>query len=272
MRACSEVCAVFSVHRIACLLTPPPAFPFSTPPPVFLAVPCGFIYVPRLPIGTQARRCGWRLAAGEGFSQPNRSRPNIDKGVTVKISEVVQGAPSAMDVRTEHSVCTDVSWTFPSRFRCGCAGVEPWCHFQKPTTESTAVASHMKMFRERPPAYPRRRTIPKPHTESLLLPGFPRAIISAQLKQAAAWRQERRVEDVLSEGQWSRHKELQAEMFWIGRWERERRGKAVVGLRRAHRLVPAQSPTQPSMCPLCRCWAPRPAHVDEESQGSGLSR
>ncbi|CAM9866122.1 unnamed protein product [Scytosiphon promiscuus] len=38
-----------------------------------------------------------------------------------------------------------------------------------------------------------------------------------QLKQAAAWRQRRGVEDVLSEEQWSRHKELQAEIFWIGR-------------------------------------------------------
>ncbi|CAN0179654.1 unnamed protein product [Ectocarpus sp. 12 AP-2014] len=38
-----------------------------------------------------------------------------------------------------------------------------------------------------------------------------------QLKRAAAWRQERRVEAVLSEDQWSRHKELQAEIFWVGR-------------------------------------------------------
>eukprot|EP00752_Nemacystus_decipiens_P002490 g2341.t1 len=38
-----------------------------------------------------------------------------------------------------------------------------------------------------------------------------------QLKHAAAWRQERRVEDVLSEDRWSRHEELQAEIFWLGR-------------------------------------------------------
>lgn len=46
-----------------------------------------------------------------------------------------------------------------------------------------------------------------------------------QLKEAAAWRQRRQVEAVLSEEQWSRHKELQAEMFWIGR-----RGKKCVDL------------------------------------------
>ncbi|CAN0218145.1 unnamed protein product, partial [Hapterophycus canaliculatus] len=40
-----------------------------------------------------------------------------------------------------------------------------------------------------------------------------------QLKEAAAWRQRRGVEAVLSEQRWSRHKELQAEIFWIGRRE-----------------------------------------------------
>lgn len=53
--------------------------------------------------------------------------------------------------------------------------------------------------------------------EILVLSVSPRFFVFAQLKQAAAWRQERRVEAVLSEDQWSRHEELQAEMFWVGR-------------------------------------------------------
>eukprot|EP00904_Undaria_pinnatifida_P011467 jgi/Undpi1/7450/HiC_scaffold_22.g09923.m1 len=38
-----------------------------------------------------------------------------------------------------------------------------------------------------------------------------------QLKRAAAWRQEHRVDDILSEERWPEFKELQEEIFWIGR-------------------------------------------------------
>ncbi len=38
-----------------------------------------------------------------------------------------------------------------------------------------------------------------------------------QLRQAAAWRQERGVDSVLAEERWSRHEDLQAEMFWLGK-------------------------------------------------------
>lgn len=38
-----------------------------------------------------------------------------------------------------------------------------------------------------------------------------------QLQHAGKWRIDRKVEDVLSEERWARFKELQAEVFWIGR-------------------------------------------------------
>lgn len=45
-------------------------------------------------------------------------------------------------------------------------------------------------------------------------------VILFQLKRAAAWRQEHRVDDILSEERWPEFKELQEEIFWIGRFGR----------------------------------------------------